>query len=310
MATPYVTPEMIVNAPTGISWNIIPFVKATSPQQLAEQTNMCWRATSMVDEYCNQPLRATIDTEAVQGPDYRMTIQNGTGNARIILSRWPVTSVLQVAVSPNSFPRSYQLVPSGYYEPEVPPISTYGSSAPSAAADGGQAILVGGGYLNRALGRYGYIAQSTYLNGWPHCSTTAAASSGTQTIQVDDVTGLSGAQVFLYDGAQTETATVTSVTADTPYPLPYGANTASAGPGTAQLTDTTTYTHGAGVVVSALPQNILWATILATVIQALESGVTAVTIPSVPGTKTVGGQGIEDLEVEWKNLLTYYRRTI
>lgn len=301
---------MIVNAPTGISWQIIPFVKATSQQQLAEQTNMCWRATAMVDDYCNHVLRSTVDTERLFGPDYRITQQQDTGNTRMILSSWPVTQILQVAVSPNTFPRSFQVVPSGYYEPEVPPITTYGTSSPSSAADGGQAMLLSAGYINWGLGRHGFAASISYLNGWPHAGTTVSAASNATQLTVDDVTGMAGANVFIYDGAQTETAAVVSVEANTPYTLPFAGATAQAGPGAIQLSAGTAYAHAAGCVVSAMPQNVLWAAILATVVQALESGVTAVTIQALPGAKTVGGQGIQQLSVEWETLLNYYRRTI
>jgi hypothetical protein len=301
---------MIVNAPTGISWQIIPFVKATSQQQLAEQTNMCWRATAMIDNYCNHVLRSTVDTERLFGPDYRVTQQQDTGNTRMIMQSWPVTEVLQVAVSPNSFPRSFQVVPSGYYEPEVPPITTYGTSSPSAAADGGQAIILSSGYVNWCLGRHGFAVSTSYLNGWPHAGTTVSASSNATELFVDDVTGMAGANVFIFDGAQTETATVVGATANSPYALPFGNATAQAGPGNITLSAGTAYAHTAGVVVSSMPQDVIWATILATVVQALESGVTAVTIQALPGAKTVGGQGIQQLTVEWETLLNYYRRTI
>jgi hypothetical protein len=301
---------MTNNAPTGVSWSIIPFPKATSTQQTAEQMNMCWRATGMVDAYCNQVLRATVDTERLNGPDYRMTIQNATGNARLMLSRWPITQVLQVAVSPNTFPRSWQIVPSGYYEVERPPIDAYGSTAPTAAGDGGQSILVSAGYAGWWNGRQGYTTATSYLNGWAHSSLTAASSTGTTTLTVDDVTSMTGARVFLYDGAETEMATVSSVTANANFMLPYGTNTVPAGPGTLTLTGPTAYPHSAGVVVSAMPQAILWATILATALQALESGITAVTIQNLPGSQTVGGQGLMALETEFRDILNPYRRTI
>ena len=64
--------------------------------------------------YTNQVLRATIDWEHVSGPDYRLTVQNGTGNGRIILSRWPILSILCVQVAPNAvFPRQWTSLPAG-----------------------------------------------------------------------------------------------------------------------------------------------------------------------------------------------------
>lgn len=301
---------MITNAPTGISWSIIPFPGSKNAQQLAEQYNICWRATGMVDAYCNQVLRATVDTERLNGPDFRFTVQGSTGNARLMLSRWPITQVLQVAVSPNTFPRQWQIVPTGYYDVERPPIDAYGSTAPTSAGDGGQSVLVSAGYAGWSNGRMGYTTATSYLNGWPHSSLTAACSLGANTLQVDDVTSMTGARVFIYDGAETETVTVQSVVANSNFTLPFGTNTVAAGPGTITLTGGVLNPHSAGVVVSAMPQAVLWATILACTEQALESGITAVTIQSLPGSQTVGGQGLTALEAEFREILNPYRRVI
>lgn len=318
MATPYVTPSMISNAPTGIAWEIIPFPQATDDEQLAEQYNICWRATGMVDAYCNQILRSTVDTELISGPDYRFTIEQHTGNARIIMSRWPITEVVQVAVAPNVFPRSWTVLPAGYAEAEAPPIGIYGSSSPSAAGDGGQAINIGGGYLNWGLGRRGYRVSTTHLNGWPHASLTEPASLGDMTVNVDDVTGFgvtdttgwTGAAAFVYDGGSTETIACTATTAITPLIVPLGTTAVQAGPGTLTLASGLRFDHPVGTVISALPQNVLWATILACTIQALEAGITAVSIQNIPGSTTTGGQGTMALETEYKDQLRNYRRTI
>ena len=114
----------------------------------------------------NQTLRATTDTELVHGPDYRVTVGPASGasyptpywgntaaqNARIILSRWPVLQVTQVQTCPNSqWPRVWTTLPAGYAEPEVPPLAMYNSITPGGTAEGGQAIIVGGGYINWQL---------------------------------------------------------------------------------------------------------------------------------------------------------------
>ena len=116
----------------------MPFDDATPAQKMAEMWNMCARSTSRVDGYLGQTMRATLDTELVHGPDYRVTVGPASGgsyptpywgnsaaqNARIILSRWPVLQVTQVQTCPNSqWPRVWTTLPSGYAEPEVPPLS-------------------------------------------------------------------------------------------------------------------------------------------------------------------------------------------
>ena len=314
MATPYVTPSMITNAPTGISWSIIPFPKATTPQQIAEQTNICWRATGIVDSFCNQVLRATIDTEVLSGPNYRVTVQAPTGNVRLILQRSPVTQVLAMQTSPNTFPRNFQNVPSNMFDVEHPVVGLYGSSAPSGAGEGGQSVLLAPGFGGWWNGRLGYRFSTTYLNGWPHAGLVTSVAAGSTAIAVDDVTGFTGASAFIYDGSGTEVISVTSVTAATPLVLPNGGGTAPAGPGTLHLASPLTFAHTGtvptSVLVSSMPQNILWAATLAATSQALEAGITSVSIQNIPGSLTTGGHGVSDIKTEYELLLEPFKRVI
>lgn len=264
-----------------------------------------------MDAYCNQALRATVDNEQLSGPDFRVTVQNGTGNTRVILRRWPVTQILAVQVSPNAvFPRQWINVPSGMYDIEVPVLGVYGSSAPSASADGGQSILIAPGYAGWWNGRNGFRIQVSYENGWPHTSLTADATAGSSVLHVDDVTAWTGAAGYVYDGSSTETITVSTVAATTPLTLPNGGGTVAAGPGTLTLSSPTTSAHVAGTVVSALPANVLWAATLAAAAQALEAGITSVSIQNVPGSLTTGGHGVTDMKTEYELLLEPYKRVI
>ena len=312
MATPYITPEMLRNAPTGVSWSIIPVPKATFDQQQAEQTAICWRATSIVDTYCNQVLRATVDNEELAGPgNTRVAIQRDTRNGLLVMRRWPVSQVLALQIAQNAaFPRVWTTVPSGQYGVAHPLINQYTDSASATSPDGGSSILVAPGYVTDAYGRNGLRVLVSYTNGWPHTSLTTAAAAGATTISVDDVTGFAGASAFVYDGYLTEPVSVTSVSATTPLQLPNGAGTAQTGPGTITLTTPLTNAHAAGVVVSALPANVLWATVLAAATQALESGITSVTIQNVPGSQTAGGHGVSDLQLQYQQLLDPYKRVI
>lgn len=313
MATPYVNPDMIVNAPTGISWSIIPFPKATSAQQLAEQTNICWRATTIVDGWCNQVLRATIDSEQRSGPgDYRINIEQSTGNTRWILSRWPITEILAVQTSSNAlFPRQWTQLPTGMWDIDNPVIGVYDSYVPSGSGGaGGQSIYIAPGYAGWGLGRNGYRFACSYINGWPHAGMMSDASAGDTTIDVDDVTGFTGASAFIYDGSVTEVINVTAVTATNPVTLPNGGGTAPSGPGTLTLASPITSNHPTGVIVSSLPQDVMWATILAATTQALDAGITSVSIQNLPGSETVGGHGIDDLKLQYRELLTPYKRVI
>lgn len=311
------TPQLITNAPTGISWAIIPFPKATSAQQFAEQTNICWRATQIVDGYVNQVFRSTIDNEQRTGPgDFRINIEQYTGNVRWVLSRWPVTEILAVQTSSAAvFPRQWQQVPTGLWDISDPVIGVYGSYVPGGSGGaGGQSIEIAPGFASWALGRKGYRLACSYVNGWPHAGLMVDVSSGATVLTVDDVTGFTGASAFIYDGASTETIQVVSVTADNDVTLPNGGGTAPAGPGTLTLASPLSFNHEgsnpATVLVTAIPTDVLWATILAATTQALDAGITSVSIQNLPGSKTEGGHGIEQLKMHYQSLLDPYKRVI
>jgi len=289
--------------------------KATMEQQLAEQTNICHRATAMVNGYVNQIFRATIDTETSQGPNYYITIDNSTGQVRWILERWPVTQILAAQFAFNTLPPQWSPVTAGAWRIDSPVLGTYGSyTAASSGGSGGQTVYLGAGTASWMNGRNGFLLSCTYLNGWPHAGLTESCTVGSTSLFVDDVTGFAGATAMMYDGTSTETVKVTSVSAVTMETLPNGGGTAPAGPGTLTLATGTTFAHAgsspAQVVVSALPADVIWAAALACTVQALESGIQAVTIQNLPGSNTVGGHGVAALEAEYKQILNPYRRVI
>jgi hypothetical protein len=314
--TPYISPQYLTQAPTGISWNSIPPGSQVTPQQrLAAQADICAQATAQADEMCCQPLRATLDTEQCSGPDYRMTIQSNTGNVRMILARWPILSVSSIQVAANSFPRQWQSLAAGQWDIEHPVIGVYGGAAPSASGgDGGQSIIFApsGSWC---YGRNGFVARVIYVNGWPHAGLTADAApvgSGTQTIDVDDCTGwavtsemngVTGATGTVFDSGAQETVQVTAASA-------------TAGPGTLTLAQPLAFPHSAGVIVSTLPASVQWGVILLATQQALTRGATATTVQSVPGTasnaQTGGGAGLNtrDLIGQAKRILMPFARTI
>jgi hypothetical protein len=308
-----VTPQLLRSAPTGISWASIPAGREVTPaDRLAEQANICNRASAWADEIAFQPLRATLDTEQFSGPDYRMTIQQATGNVRMILKRCPILQVSAIQVSPNSFPRQWQSLAQGQWDIEYPVIGIYGSSAPgSSGSDGGQAIVFAPS-ASWGLGRNGFVARATYVNGWPHAGLAAAAAKGDTAIQVDDCTGwavpsemngATGASGIIYDSGAQETVTCTAATA-------------TAGPGTLTLASPLAYPHQAGVIVSTLSASAQWAVIMLGAQEALTRGATATTVQSVPGSGSTSGTGggaglnARDLIGQATAILKPYRPTI
>ena len=288
---------------------------------MAEIWNMCGRATGRVEGYINQVLRATTDVELLHGPDYRVTVGPASGgsiltpywgtstpqNARLILSRWPVLQVTAVKVCPNNvWPRSWTSVTSGYFEPEVPPIGLYGSVAPGASAEGGQAILVGGGFIDWMYGRNGYAIEVTYTNGYPHCSLTAACAAGDTTIAVNDCTGwaitnyygtYTGATGRVVDSGQQEAVHVTAASA-------------TAGPGTLTLSSALGYPHQAGTLVTTLPAAVEQACIYFCTAEALTRGATSTTIHAVGGAAQSSDSGARALIEEGELLVHAFKRTI
>lgn len=278
----------------------------------AEVANICYRATSIVDTYCNQVLRATVDNEYLTGPGSpRVGIERGSGNGILVMRRWPIIDVLAIQLARNNvFPRAWSTIPAGQYEVAHPLLNAETDSASATMPDGGARITVAPGHIDWCYGRNGYRILPSYTNGWPHTSFTSSATAGETTVPVDDVTGFTGATAFVYDGLTTETVTVSSVAATTPLILPNGVGTAQTGPGTLTLSTGLAYNHAPGVVVSALPANVIWATVLAAATQALESGIDAITIQNLPGSQTVGGHGVEELANQYELLLDPYRRII
>jgi len=283
-AEPLHQPRIPKPGPDGdqFSWaNIIPGRNADEGQKIAEMANICARATGLVDDAAHQPLRATVDSVVLYGPGVRVWAPQGCSiePAILILKRWPVLQVNSIQVAQNTFPYVWTTVPSGLYQPQNPISGLYGSVAPVAAAEGGQGVLVSSQYVNWSFGRNGFAIWVQYLNGWPHCGLTADVASGATSLAVDDctawaitspLTGYTGATGTVYDAGQQEVVQVTAASA-------------TSGPGTLTLASPLQSSHAAGTIVSSLPPNVGWATIMFCISQALARGATSTTVHQIPG---------------------------
>ena len=317
---------MVRNAAVGVGWDQVPYLGASEEQTAQEIAAIAWRSTSILDTYCNGVLRSTIDNETLTGPGTaRFGFQQGSGLGFLYMRRWPVTEVLGIQMSWNrSFPREWSTIPAGQYDINHPLINMYADTASATAPDGGSSILVnpcalypaavGGSVYAPARARQP-VRNSlrlivSYTNGWPHTSLTAAADAGASTIEVDDVTGWTGAAGFAYDGASTEPFSVTSVSANSPVALPNGIGTAQAGPGTLTLASPLASSHPAGVLTTSLPANVLDAAILASAAQVIGQGIQAIAVQTLSGSTSLGGKGVADIEAKYRTLLDPYRRVI
>ncbi len=304
---PYVTSTVLTNAPTGIAWSSIPSVKATEAAKAAAVADIALRATSTVNGYCNQTLRATINTEELSGPDYRM-VMLPTAVTLFRVSRWPILAVLGGQVSSAAvFPPDWTSIPANKFRPREPALGSYGTDV-AVAGQGASSIELAPGYVNWNQGRNGYRLQIIYTNGWPHCTLTASATAGSASVTVSNVTGWVGATGEIQDSAETETFFVTNATGVS-VTLPDG-TTALTGPGVLQLQSPTLYNHDIGTMATTLPRSVQWATVLYCVAEALTRGATATTVPSMPGGETSTGKSTEELITEAEMILNPYRRVI
>lgn len=263
------------------------------------------RATHAIDEYCTQVLRATVDVEEMQGPDFWLTVQR-TGMARMQLARFPVLggaagiTKVEWAVS-NTFPLQYNTVPTGMYTLENIRPGVLGTNAPDSAGVGSVALLVAPGFVDWRYGRNGYRLRATYMNGWPHGQLTSSATLAATTLALDDVTGYAvggNTKAAIFDGASTEQITVSAASA-------------ASGPGTLTLTSGTAASHAAGALVSTLPFTVQQAAIYFSVAFALVRGATAVTAPPMPGSLVHSmGSDPHEYQTRAQKLLTNFRRVV
>jgi len=327
LGTAYLTPQLLFNAPTGVSWTLIPDPDSTQAQQQAAAVDVIWRATSRIDTYCHQPLRATADTEYLNGPGApRCNVDPNTGVGVLNMKRWPVTEVLAIQVSSSrAFPRVWTPVTAGQWDIRHPLLFS-GDSAAGTAPDGGWTIDVAPGWIswygcgagiptpNGAWrgggGRGGQRVQVCYINGWPHTSLTEGAEAGDTVLNVDDVTGWANASGFAYDGSATEPVSAESVSASSPLVLPNNAGTAQAGPGTVTLTAPLAFGHQQGTLISALPATAIEAAVYAACIQALDSGIDAIAVQDMSGQRVSSEEASKDIETELKGLLDSFRRVM
>ena len=295
-ATPYITPSMLLSRPAGLSWRTVPTLTADDAAQLAQLAQVCWTATSAVNVYCRQPLRAVVNTEQESGPAVsgRVGVNRATRRATVITRRAPVLSVQAVQFS-QAFADSWSLVPAGQYRPRHPVVMSAGP-APETGPSGGNAIDIAPGYITLDQGRGGFDVMTSYTSGWPHAGLTATAGEAATELEVDDVTGWAGWTGFIYDGIQTELVQVTSAAAATPVQLPGIAGTVQAGPGTLTLSGPTAYQHQQWAVISALPGNALHGAALYAAVEALET-LTSIAAQSM-ATQLPGGLGALATEAE------------
>ena len=302
--SPYITPDQLAGGsyPLGINWNTIPAQGASPAERYAAQVLICQTATGMADTHCNQVLRATSQTETLYGPGgFRFQMRHN-GTSRLLLSQWPILGVTAMQCAP-SVPLPYQFRPvtTGQWAVERPPLLVTSSSVAADSGTGGQAVILGPGYVWG--GRGTYVVETTYTAGWPHAGITVAASAGQQSLTVDDCTGWAP----MSPGAPGATGVIQDTETGQQEPVSCVAASVVSGAGVLALAQPLQYPHSAGILVTCLPNQIQWATALYAGSMALARGSTSTTVQTVRGRSQTAG-GTNALKQMADDLLCAFKR--
>jgi hypothetical protein len=207
--------------------------------QDAELSNAITRASSYIDQYCNQILGATVDTE-----QQRIRTKSD-GTLRFHPKYFPIVALTNLSY--GFYPNQMTTVtdPSQAWMEEQEVIFPYANMAYTQSSQG----PLGFGFATSD--RAETFIKYTYINGYANTLLASSASAGDTSITVSEGTGIiAGEMLNVFDGASTERVIVGSG-------YTFGSTTVP-------LTSALTYAHAAGVSVSNLPAAVKEATILMT----------------------------------------------
>ena len=235
---PYLTLSEFKNAPTALDYgNLV--VGGNQAAQDAELSNAITRASSYIDQYCNQILGATVDTE-----QQRIRTKSD-GTLRFHPKYFPIVALTNLSY--GFYPNQMTTVtdPSQAWMEEQEVIFPYANMAYTQSSQG----PLGFGFATSD--RAETFIKYTYINGYANTLLASSASAGDTSITVSEGTGIiAGEMLNVFDGASTERVIVGSG-------YTFGSTTVP-------LTSALTYAHAAGVSVSNLPAAVKEATILMT----------------------------------------------
>ena len=238
ISRPYLSLQEFKNAPTALDYgNLV--AGGNQAAQDAELTNAIIRASSAIDQYCNQILGATLDTEQ------QRTRVKPDGTVRFHPKYFPVVAMtdLQIGWTPNALTAVTDPSQAWFEEQEI--IYPYAQLPQSMSSQG--PLSFGFPMSSRAETFIKY----TYVNGYANTLVSTSASAGATSIICEDGLGVvAGMGLTIYDGANTERVIV--------------ASSYTFGSATIPLTAPLAYAHAVGVSVGSLPAAIKQAAILYT----------------------------------------------
>jgi hypothetical protein len=305
---------MLLENNNGVDWTTFPKPGATLAAQIAAQESICARVTSEMDALA-QTLRATVNVEQEQGPDFAVTTRSN-GWVRFRSANWPIIQIVGAqCCSSGLVPPTWTSIPVAALMTEHTGLPATGSIVPTGAT-GPTAILIGPGYVDWANGRNGYLIQITTISGFPVAGIDVAANAGDHFIHVDDITGwwngTAGARGIIYDSPYREEAVVAGATPDVT-----GAIT---GPGTLLLTQALSFNHvpivgpyqpAQRVLFSAMPSALITAGLYLATYYGLVRGATGAVMQSSRGVSAPSGkQGANTWRDDAKEILSRWARSL
>jgi hypothetical protein len=238
VSSPYLSLQEFKNAPTALDYgNLV--AGGNQAAQDAELSNAITRASSWIDQYCNQIIGATLDTE-----QQRVRISSD-GTIKFHPKYFPIVAL--TSFSWGADPQTLVAAPdcSIAWLEEQQVIFPYANAATNWSSQGPLSL----GFVSTP--RQPVYINYSYVNGYANTLTASSTNAGGTSITVANATGIiPGDSLKIYDGASTENIMVAST-------YTYGSTTVP-------LTSPLLYAHASGISVSALPAAVKEAAILVT----------------------------------------------
>lgn len=284
VSKPYLSLNEFKNAPTALDYgNLV--VGGNQSAQDAELSNAITRASSWIDQYCNQIIGATVDVE-----QQRVRI-GGDGSLRVHPKYFPIVALtdFNYGATPNDMTAVPDCSIAWLEEQSI--VMPY-TQLPTTMSSQGPLSF---GFANTPGGTM-YV-NYTYVNGYANTQLASAADAADTTIIVDDATGIvPGESLKIFDGAKTENIEVDST-------YVYGSTTVP-------LAEPLVYAHATTSSVSALPAAIKEAAILVTSAYLKIRGDAALImdVTTRPGQQIDGSQKVGSDIAHAQQLLLPFRR--
>ena len=280
----YVTVDEYRNSPSSLDIDNL-VVGGNQQAQDAELRNVILRASSFLDEYLNQNLNASRETE-----NQRTRFQSN-GFLAIHPNQNPIIALEDFSYGsvPNQLTALTDLSATWFEDQQfIVPTSnlslTWSSQGPLSFGGMG-----GGSSATQIYCQYTYTAG--YVN-----NAIITATAGASSFTADPVGVVAGSKFRIYDGSKSETVTVAST-------YTYGSSTIT-------LTAPLAYTHSAGVTFGNMPNAIKQATLLVTNAfikvlgdSSLTMNITTQPMANISGDQRYGGDIALALE-----MVSLYRR--